>query len=37
MAAAAQAYALDHFSLEAGARRLKSVVEQIAPLIAERS
>ena len=33
-AAAAQAYALDHFSLEAGTRRLKTVLEQIAPIIA---
>ena len=36
-AVAAQAYALDHFSLEAGTRRLKTVLEQIAPLIAKRS
>ena len=36
-AAAAQVYALDHFSLDAGTRRLKTVLEQIAPIIAKRS
>ena len=34
-AAAAQAYARDHFGLDAGARRLKTVLEQIAPIIAK--
>jgi glycosyltransferase involved in cell wall biosynthesis len=33
MAAAAQTYALDHFSLDAGTRRLKTVLEQIAQII----
>lgn len=33
-ATAAQAHALKHFSLEAGARRLKSVLGQIAPIMA---
>ena len=33
----AQAHALEQFSLEAGARRLKSVLEQIAPILVERS
>ena len=34
-AASAQTYALDHFSLEAGTRRLKTVVEQIASILAK--
>jgi glycosyltransferase involved in cell wall biosynthesis len=32
-AAAAQAYACEHFSLEAGARRLKAALEQIVPIL----
>ena len=36
-AAAAQTYALDHFSLEAGTQRLRRVVEQIASIIAKSS
>ena len=36
MAAAAQSHALDQFSLDAGTRRLKAVLEQIASLMAER-
>ena len=36
-AAAAQTYALDHFSLEAGTRRLKSVLEQIASILTKGS
>ncbi len=36
-AAAAQAHALDHFSLEAGTTRLKTVLEQIVPIMAKGS
>jgi len=35
-AAAAQAHALDHFSLEAGERRLKAVMEQITLIMSKR-